>query len=98
APDGKAIVFASDRTGQEDLYLVESDDPESAELAKANRFKVRALTQTPEAESDPSFAPDGKRIAFLRAGQLWTMNADGSGAKPLVKDVQVFDYTWSPDG
>src|SRR5262249_47789118 len=83
APDGKQMVFASDRTGHEDLYLLESDDPESSELVKANRFKVRPLTQTPEAESEARFAPDGKRIAYLRAGQLWTMNADGSDAKPL---------------
>lgn len=98
APDGKRMVFASDRNGQEDLYLLESDDPESADLAKAHRFKVKALTQTPEAESDAMFSPDGKRIAFLKSGQLWTMNADGTDAKALVKDVQVFDYDWSPDG
>src|SRR5581483_4636282 len=98
APDGKKLVFASDRAGQEDLYLLESDDPDSAEIAKAHRFKVKPLTQTPEAESDATFSPDGKRIAYLRAGQLWAMNADGTDAKPVVKEVQVFDYTWSPDG
>src|SRR5207302_3032189 len=62
-----------------------------------HRFKVKPLTQTPEAESDANFSPDGKRIAFLRSGQLWTMSADGTDAKAVVKDVQVFDYDWSPD-
>ncbi|HEY1380219.1 MAG TPA: MdsD protein, partial [Gemmataceae bacterium] len=71
APDGKKLVFASDRGGQEDLYLLESDDPESSDLGKAHRFKVKPLTHTPEAESDATFSPDGKRIAYLRAGQLW---------------------------
>ncbi len=98
APDGKKLVFASDRDGQEDLYLLESDDDDSADIAKAHRFKVKRLTQTPDAESDAAFSPDGKRIAYLRSGQLWTMNADGSGTKAVVKDVQVFDYDWSPDG
>jgi tricorn protease len=98
ASDGKRIVFASDRGGQEDLYLLESNDAESADLAKAHRFKVKPLTQTPEAESDATFAPDGKRIAYLKSGQLWTMNADGTDAKAIVKEVQVFDYDWSPDG
>jgi tricorn protease len=97
APDGKKIVFASDRTGHEDLYLLEADDPDTTDLTKATKFKVKPLTQTPEAESDASFSPDGKRIAYLRTGQLWTMSTDGSNAKPLVADVQVFDYHWSPD-
>ncbi|HEX4588967.1 MAG TPA: MdsD protein, partial [Gemmataceae bacterium] len=98
SPDGKKLVFASDRSGREDLYLVESDDPDASELGKAHRFKVKPLTQTPEAESDANFSPDGKRIAYLRSGQLWTMSADGTDAKAVVKDVQVFDYDWSPDG
>jgi tricorn protease len=98
APDGKRLVFSSDRGGQEDLYLLESDDPESSDVAKAHRFKVKQLSKTPEAESEARFSPDGKRIAYLRAGQLWGMNADGSDPKPIVKDVQVFDFDWSPDG
>src|SRR5439155_12416781 len=97
-PDGRKIVFASDRSGHEDLYLLESDDAEQKELAKATKFKATQLTKTPEAESAASFAPDGKRIAFIRAGQLWTMKPDGGDAKALVRDVQVFDYEWSPDG
>ena len=32
-----------------------------------------------------SFAPDGKRVAFLRAGKLWTMNPDGTDEKVLVE-------------
>jgi tricorn protease len=98
APDGKKLVFASDRGGQEDLYLLEADESESSDLAKAHRFKVKQLTKTPDAESEAMFSPDGKRIAFLRSGQLWTMNADGGDPKAIVKDVQVFDYDWSPDG
>ena len=96
-PDGKKLVFVSDRDGQDDLYLLESDDPDSTDIAKAHRFKVKRLTETPEAESEATFSPDGKRIAYLKSGQLWTMKADGTDAKAVVKDVQVFDYDWSPD-
>jgi tricorn protease len=97
APDSKKIIFASDRNGYEDLYLLEPDDPDHPELVKAHKFKVKQLTKTPEAEIAASFSPDGKRVAFLRAGKLWTMNPDGSDAKVLVNEVQVFDYEWSPD-
>jgi tricorn protease len=98
SPDGRKIVFASDRNGQEDLYLLESDEPDQKDLTKAHKFKAKQLTNTPDAEFGASFAPDGRHIAFIRAGKLWIMEPDGSGQKPLVDQVQVIDYDWSPDG
>ncbi len=98
SPDGKSILFAADRNGQEDLYLLLPDDPEHPELTKAHRFKTKQLTNTPEAEISATFSPDGNRIVFMRAGKLWTMKPDGTNAKVLVDQQQVFDYDWSPDG
>lgn len=97
APDGSKILFVSDRNGHEDLYLLEGDDPEHKKFTEARRFKVKQLTDTPEAELGISFAPNGRRVAFLRAGKLWTMKPDGSDQKTIVSDVRVFDYDWSPD-
>lgn len=98
APDSSKILFISDSKGQNDLYLLESDDPENTKLTEANKFKTTQLTDTKETESGAAFSPDGKKIAFLRSGKLWTMGADGKNEKVLVNDVQVFDYEWSPDG
>ncbi|HEV8058665.1 MAG TPA: S41 family peptidase [Gemmataceae bacterium] len=98
SPDGRKLVFSSDVGGFEDLYLLEPDDPDHSQLSRARKFKYRRLTFTPEAEIGASFSPDGRKIAFLRGGQLWTMDPDGSGAKVLVKEASVFDYDWSPDG
>jgi tricorn protease len=97
APDGKSIIFASDRSGHEDLYLLQPDDPEHPELVEAHRFKTKQLTNTPEAEIGAGFSPDGKKVAFIRSGKLWTMNPDGSDQKAIVDAVQVIDYDWSPD-
>ncbi|TMQ34602.1 MAG: PDZ domain-containing protein [Planctomycetota bacterium] len=101
SPDGKKILFASDRNGYEDLYIVESDDPEHSDLVKAHKFKVKQLTHTPEAEHAASFSPEmpgsPKLIAFIRGGKLWTMKHDGTNQKALVNDVTVIDYDWSPD-
>jgi len=96
--DGKSILFTADNNGQEDLYLLLPDDPESPELAKAHRFKTKQLTDTPEAEVGASFSPNGSRIVFIRGGKLWTMKPDGTEQKVLVEQHQVFDYDWSPDG
>lgn len=98
SPDNKKLIFVSDRNGYEDLYLIESDDPESTDLTKASRFKTKALTNTPEGEFAASFMPDGNRIGFLRGGKMYTMKPDGTDTKVLIDQTQVFDYDWSPDG
>jgi Tol biopolymer transport system component len=54
---------------------------------------------------DPAWSPDGKRIAYTRrtanrSSDIWVMNADGSGNRPLsayTTDREV-DPTWSPNG
>jgi tricorn protease len=98
APDNKTILFLSDRTGDEDVYSLQSDDPEHPDLMQAHTYKVTQITKTADAEIGLSFSPDGKRVAFLRAGKLVTMNPDGSGEKIVTGDGHVFDYEWSPDG
>jgi tricorn protease len=97
APDAKSMLFLSDRNGRENIFELTPDDPEHPELVKAHKFKVKQITKTPEAESGVSFAPDGKLVAFLRGGKLWTMKPDGSEQKAIVDKTQVFDYDWSPD-
>jgi tricorn protease len=98
APDASKMIFISDRSGHDDLYLLEPDDPDHPKFTEANRFKVTQLTNTREAEFGVSFAPDGKRVAFLRGGRLLTMAPDGKDGKVVVDQATVFDYEWSPDG
>jgi tricorn protease len=98
SPDSSKLLFLSDRNdGQEDIYVLEADDPDHPKLTEAHRFKVTRLTNTKEAESAVSFSPDGKKVAFLRSGKLHTMSPDGKDLKVIVDAVQVFDYEWSPD-
>jgi tricorn protease len=98
SPDNKKLLFVSDRNGYEDLYLLESDDPDTSDLTRATKFKTKALTNTPEPEMGASFTSDGSRVAFIRGGKLLTMKIDGTDVKPLVDQPQVIDYEWSPDG
>ena len=46
---------------------------------------------------EPTWSPDGRRIAFGRGSELWVMRADGSGAKRL-EGVYGAEADWSPDG
>jgi tricorn protease len=97
SPDGKKLVFASDRGGHEDLYLLQSAEGEPTDLCRAQKYRTIQLTNDPEAEIGPSFSPDGNKVSFLRAGRLWTVNPDGTDARILADDVDIFDYDWSPD-
>ncbi|MEP6534818.1 MAG: winged helix-turn-helix domain-containing protein [Bryobacteraceae bacterium] len=54
--------------------------------------------------SSPIFSPDGRHIAFFvrvfgGRGDVWTMNADGSGASPLASSgADMMMPSWTPDG
>jgi len=97
SPDGQKLLFVSDRNGRDDIYLLEPDDPEHPKFVEALKYKVTRVTDTADPESDVNFTPDGKRVSFLRGGQLWTMNPDGTDQKVLVKDKQVIDYEFTSD-
>jgi Tol biopolymer transport system component len=46
-------------------------------------------------------SPDGKRIAFIRRQEIWTMGANGEAAARVVGATQqeaVSQVAWSPDG
>jgi Tol biopolymer transport system component len=60
-------------------------------VARANGKNAKRLTH--QGGSDPSWSPDGALIAFERSGWIWTMRADGSGARRLVRGTQP---TWQP--
>ncbi len=97
SPDGKRLLFVSDRDGEDNIYVLDHNDPEHPDLVRALAFKVTPLTKGKDPISGASFAPDGKRIAFFAEGKLWTMNPDGTDAKAVVKETRVIEYDWSPD-
>lgn len=47
---------------------------------------VRRLTRTEAAETDPKFSPDGSRIAYVRAGNLYVMDIATGTEKALTSD------------
>jgi dipeptidyl aminopeptidase/acylaminoacyl peptidase len=56
----------------------------------------RRLT-TGGGHSRARWSPDGRKLAFLRSGLLWVMNADGSGKRRLTTRP-ASGPAWSPDG
>jgi TolB protein len=67
-------------------------------VMNANSTGMTRLTDTPEDESAPTWSPDGKQIAFVRAGDIYLMNANGSNEAKLLESEYAMEPTWSPDG
>lgn len=63
------IAFGSDRAGNADIWSVNPDGSNPVNL-----------TSTPSVgEEGPGWSPDGSKLAYQRADDIWYMNADGTG-------------------
>jgi Tol biopolymer transport system component len=53
-----------------------------------------------DAGGDASYSPDGTLVAFVRGGDVWLANADGSGQRRLADtpNVEESQPAWTPDG
>ena len=81
SPNGKQIVY------QVGYYSVkENKGHQMLFVMDANGKNKKALTTDAKSESDDDWIAGGKKIAFLREGQLWSMNPDGTDRKQLTND------------
>ncbi len=63
--------------------------------ARAPRDSVSPLTSL----SEPSVSPDGREIAFVSGGSVWTVGANGGDARILIADPATASRPlYSPDG
>ncbi|HES59392.1 MAG TPA: hypothetical protein ENO18_03085, partial [Caldithrix sp.] len=96
SPDGKKIVFLSDKTGEEELYLVDPAGGKWEQLTKGNiGYKMQ-----------PVWSPDSKYLIYH--DKFMKLNlVDATSGQVSVIDQSEFDdawerwgiqdYSWSPD-
>ncbi len=92
-----AVVFSRAIVTTEKMN---SGDVEKAEggLYAAKDGHLNQLTEDPT-DGEPDFSADGRKIAFVRAGDVWTMRADGTGQHKLTNGAEVDSRPqFSPDG
>ena len=90
SPTGEKILFVSDRDGIQDLYLMDADGT-----------NVRRVFEKVTHRYHPTWAPDGKRIAYLHIN--WELPAFPIHIATLGKQKEEhftdgFYPAWSPDG
>jgi Tol biopolymer transport system component len=90
SPDGSKIAFLSDRDGATDVWVISADG--SGETR---------LTRTPEAESQPDWSADGRRVWFTvfasEASRIYSIQPDGQNQQ-LLGTVPGRAMRLSPDG
>ena len=90
------IAFASDRDGNMEIYVMDADGGNPRRLTNSLFFDDR----------QPSWSPDGKRIAFssdrkgdLQNYEIYVMDADGGNQQRLTNNrVHDANPSWSLDG
>lgn len=89
-PDGKAVLFTSNRDGQQtDIYRYD--------IATKTTTQV---THTPESEYSPIVTPDGKTFSVIHVEadgtqRLWRFDLDGSnGRRVMTKVTGVGYHAW----
>ncbi len=92
SPDGSQLLVSSDRTGNQDIWILPAEGGE-----------MRPLTNDPTHDWEPSLSRDGKEIAFYayRSGNrdIWVMPIGGGPARQLTyHEAADTDPVWSPDG
>ena len=87
SPDGRYIVFVSDRAGKNNIWRINADGSSPVKLTDG------------DGEKYPAFMPDGQFVVFNSAkdGALWKVPIEG-GEPTQISGKRQYNVSISPDG
>ncbi|MCZ2151966.1 MAG: PDZ domain-containing protein [Bryobacterales bacterium] len=91
SPDGSKIALISDRSGEEELYLINQDGSGALDQLTTNGHEMRYR---------PQWSPDGRKIAFSnKDGELYVLTIADKSLRHVARDPRgnLRDFEWSPD-
>ena len=76
SPDGRHIVFVSDRDGGDNVWIIATDLSDTTQVTrgKTNRY------------ISPEWTPDGNYVVATRGSKLWMWHREGGGGVQLVEE------------
>lgn len=105
SPDGRSIVYASERNGLWQIYQTSLVNKEDKLFTYANEFKEERLTDSNATSFQPRYSPDGKEVAFLEnRTTLRVLNLKTKAVRTVMDGKFEYSYSdgdqwfeWSPD-
>ena len=106
SPDGKSLLYASERDGSWNVYRTDRADPNEPAFFNATVLKETPVVATPAEEFQPRFSPDGKEVAYLEERTiLKVVNLATGKTRTVLPGELNYSYSdgdqwyeWSPDG
>ena len=98
SPDGRRILFVSDRSGNENLWTINADGTNPTPVT-TDRGSFNF--------DNPEWSPDGEYVLVQkeeserasRGGrQPWLVHVSGGPGMELAKEVEGIGFRWAPDG
>ncbi len=92
SPDGSKVAFISDRSGEEEIWMVSQDG-----LTPPEQLTTGGNAQ----RYSPEWSGDGKRIAFSdKDGRVFILTLADKKLTQITDapNGQILDYEWSPKG
>ena len=106
SPDGKRLLYASERNGSWNIYQTSMVSDTEPSFSLSTLLREEALLDGPEETFQPQFSPDGKSIAFLKERTtLCVMDLATKKVRTVLDGRYNYSYSdgdqwfrWSPDG
>ncbi len=105
SPDGRALVYASERNGVWQIYQAKIKNASNKNFTYCTDIEEEALTHSNLTSQYPAYSPDGKEVAFYEdRATLRILNLKSKDVRTVLDGKYNYSYSdgdiwfeWSPD-
>ncbi|WP_235299487.1 S41 family peptidase [Portibacter marinus] len=106
SPDGRSILYASERNGSWNLYQTSIARDEEKYFFSSTLLDEEVILESPYETFQPAYSPDGKEVAYLEERViLKVIDLDSKSVREVMGAQHNYSYSdgdqhydWSPDG